>query len=254
MAEPTIRESESGGKTAWADPVGQIDLSEKGRTETGQAQALDRRLFMQFLAFADCRDKSKIVQQVVAARLNVVLYEDLGDPRGIGLLAFSEQPDYFLDQVHPLLQSGAFSSLQFKPELAMLGRTYTLGYESDLEDVLIRRPIERVCNPKTPWAVWYPVRRSGSFEWQSREDQRKMLMEHGGIGQAYGKGGFATDIRLACHGLGREDNDFVVGLLGKELFPLSALIQHMRHTRQTSEFIERMGPFFVGRALWQATI
>jgi chlorite dismutase len=47
------------------------------------------------------------------------------------------------------------------------------------------------------------------------------------------------------------DCDFIVGLLGKDLFPLSALVQHMRRTRQTSEFIERMGPFFVGRAIWQ---
>jgi chlorite dismutase len=44
-----------------------------------------------------------------------------------------------------------------------------------------------------------------------------------------------------------------VGLLGKDLFPLSALVQHMRRTRQTSEFIERMGPFFVGRTIWQPT-
>ena len=80
-----------------------------------------------------------------------------------------------------------------------------------------------------------------------------MLSEHGGIGRAYGKAGFATDIRLACHGLNKDDNDFIVGLLGKELFPLSALVQHMRRTRQTSEFIEKMGPFFVGRALWQPT-
>jgi len=58
---------------------------------------------------------------------------------------------------------------------------------------------------------------------------------------------------LAGHGLNKDDNDFIVGLLGKELFPLSALVQHMRRTRQTSEFIERMGPFFVGKAIWQAS-
>ena len=95
------------------------------------------------------------------------------------------------------------------------------------------------------------IRRSGLFERQSREDQRKMLAEHGGIGHAYGKAGFATDIRLAGHGLNKNDSDFIVGLLGENLFPLSALVQHMRRTRQTSEFIEKMGPFFVGRAVWQ---
>ena len=78
-----------------------------------------------------------------------------------------------------------------------------------------------------------------------------MLAEHGGIGHAYGKAGYATDIRLAGHGLNKDDNDFIVGLLGKQLFPLSALVQHMRRTRQTSEFIQKMGPFFIGRAVWQ---
>ena len=68
-----------------------------------------------------------------------------------------------------------------------------------------------------------------------------MLAEHGGIGHAYGKAGYATDIRLAGHGLNKDDNDFIVGLLGKQLFPLSALVQHMRRTRQTSEFIQKNG-------------
>jgi hypothetical protein len=63
--------------------------------------------------------------------------------------------------------------------------------------------------------------------------------------------GLGHDIRLDCRGLDRDDNDFVIGLLGPELFPLSAMIQAMRRTRQTEEFIARLGPFFVGRAVWQ---
>ena len=54
------------------------------------------------------------------------------------------------------------------------------------------------------------------------------------------------DIRLACHGIDADDNEFVIGLVGKELHPLSHLVQTMRKTRQTSEFIAKMGPFFVG--------
>ena len=65
---------------------------------------------------------------------------------------------------------------------------------------------------------------------------------------------YASDIRLAGHGLNSQDHDFIVGLLGRELFPLSALVQHMRRTRQTSEFIQSMGPFFIGRAIWQPSI
>ena len=51
------------------------------------------------------------------------------------------------------------------------------------------------------------------------------------------------------HGLDAEDNEFVIGLVGKELHPLSHLVQTMRKTRQTSEFISQMGPFFVGHVV-----
>ena len=42
---------------------------------------------------------------------------------------------------------------------------------------------------------------------------------------------------------------FVIGLVGRELHPLSHLVQAMRRTRQTSEFIAKMGPFFIGYVL-----
>ncbi len=230
-----------------------IDIAEKGRDAAGSAVSLDRRLFMQFMAFQGDGRLEDLVSICQSQQPQAVLYQDLNDPRGVGMLVFCENPSYVTDSIHPLINQGAFSNWDLQSELTMLGRTYSIGYESDLEDVLINRPVSRVCDPKLPWSVWYPVRRSGLFERQSREDQRKMLMEHGGIGHAYGKAGFATDIRLAGHGLNKDDNDFIVGLLGKELFPLSALVQHMRRTRQTSEFIERMGPFFVGKAIWQAS-
>ena len=70
----------------------------------------------------------------------------------------------------------------------------------------------------------------------------------------FGAGDFAHDIRLACHGLDRDDNDFIVGLVGKELFPLSAVVQAMRRTQQTALYLDRLGPFFVGRAVWQSRI
>ena len=79
-----------------------------------------------------------------------------------------------------------------------------------------------------------------------------MLMEHGGIGKSFGRAGLARDVRLASHGLDPNDNDFVTGLVGRDLHPLSAVVQRMRSTRQTAEFIENLGPFFVGRAVWQS--
>ena len=133
----------------------------------------------------------------------------------------------------------------------MFGRTYSLGYEPDLEETLFGRPRRTALNPAWPWAVWYPLRRSGGFAKLSDKDQREILMEHGSIGRSFGEADFAHDIRLACFGLDTNDNDFVVGLMGKQLHPLSALVQTMRKTRQTSQFIERLGPFFVGKAVWR---
>jgi len=83
--------------------------------------------------------------------------------------------------------------------------------------------------------------------------QRAALMEHGGIGRRFGAAGHAHDIRLACHGLDIQDNDFVIGLVGPQLHPLSTVVQAMRRTVQTSVYVERMGPFFVGRAVWRGT-
>jgi chlorite dismutase len=54
--------------------------------------------------------------------------------------------------------------------------------------------------------------------------------------------------------LDKNDNDFVIGLLGRELYPLSAVIQTMRKTKQTSQYLESLGPFFIGRAIWQAEV
>jgi len=183
-----------------------------------------------------------------------VLYEDVNDPRGVGLLTFSEDPDFFLDRVRPVLNGPGFSILVQKPQYTMLGRTYSIGYEPDLSETLVQRPRRTVLNPLWKWALWYPLRRSGRFVQLPAEEQRVILAEHGAIGMSFGAGDFAHDIRLACHGLDKDDNDFVVGLIGKDLYPLSAIVQTMRKTQQTSLYLERLGPFFVGRAVWQSAV
>lgn len=133
----------------------------------------------------------------------------------------------------------------------MLGRTYAQGYEPDLEEALFARPRSRIFDPELRWVVWYPLRRAGSFERLSADEQRIILMEHSAIGRTFGKAGLGHDIRLACYGLDKNDNDFVIGLLGPKLYPLSAIVQRMRKTKQTSLHIEQMGPFFVGKVAWQ---
>jgi hypothetical protein len=252
-----------------AKPSGSIDLSEKGRGQDGQTISLDRRLYMQFMAFGGSSragypseagapsergghpESGAYAQALEEAGIRGVLYEDLNDPYGLGLLTFSEDPQEFLTKTRPVVRAGPFAGLQLKPEFTMLGRTYSIGYEEDLERVLISRPIERVTDPVLPWAIWYPVRRSGAFERLPAEEQRTILMEHGGIGRAYGKADLAYDIRLACFGLDKNDNDFIIGLLGHELYPLSNIVERMRKTKQTSQYLTNLGPFFIGKAVWQ---
>lgn len=230
-----------------------LDLAEKGRAPDGSPTTLDRRLFMQLNAFTGCENVAPLTRALDEAGLDGVLYESAHDPRGVALLTFAENPAHLVDTVRPFLATSAFSRLEWQPSFAMLGRTYSIGYEADLADALVHRPRSRVKDPSYDWAVWYPLRRSGAFERLSADEQRAALMEHGGIGRRFGAAGHAHDIRLACHGLDIQDNDFVIGLVGPQLHPLSTVVQAMRRTVQTSVYVERMGPFFVGRAVWRGT-
>lgn len=234
------------------DDSDDVDVSEHGRSADGETRSLDRRLFMQLHAFGGALGTGPLVAALEASGLAGVLYEDVNDPSGVALLSFDERPDAFVSEYRSLLQGSPFAELEAKPELTMLGRTYTLGHEDDLVETLVERPRRRVLDPSLRWAIWYPLRRSGSFEQLSRQEQNSILMEHGGIGMAFGRAGLGYDIRLACHGLDRDDNDFVVALLGPELHPLSVIVQRMRKTKQTSLHLERLGPFFVGRVAWQS--
>jgi len=228
-----------------------LDIREKGRAN-GKEIYSDRRLFMQFLGFGEVTDVAALIESLEDSGLDAVLYEDVNDARGVGLLTFSEDPNFFIDNLRPFLHRPPFAALRPKPEYTMFGRTYALGYEPDLDETLVDRPWRKVIDPAHRWAVWYPLRRSGSFEQLNAEEQTAILREHGTIGMAYGRAGLGTDIRLACHGMDKNDNDFVVALLGAELYPLSTIVQTMRKTKQTSLHLERLGPFFVGRVVWQS--
>ena len=232
----------------------QTDLSEKGRSATGEVITSNRRLFMQFFAFGDAQDTAALTAALEAQGIQGALYADLNDPRGVGLVAYSESSDYFLGELRTFLNQPPFAGLTPKPEYTMFGRTYAIGYESDLDDTLVNRPRSRVIDPSLPWVVWYPLRRAGSFEQLSTQEQNVILAEHGGIGRAFGRAHLGYDIRLACHGMDKHDNDFVVALVGPELYPLSMIVQRMRKTKQTSLHLERLGPFFIGKVIWQAKL
>lgn len=229
-----------------------VDVRERGGIKDGQPQVMDRRLFMQLLAFGGCAEARKLTAALANTGITGALYEDLNDPRGVALVTASEDPDYFVTDLRRLLNQEPFASLTLKPQFTMFGRTYSMGYEPDLEEALFTRPRHALLNPAWPWAVWYPLRREGTFVSLSPEEQRDTLMEHGMIGRAYGEADLAHDIRLACYGLDQNDNDFVVGLLGKALHPLSAVVQSMRKTKQTSTYLKNLGPFWIGKAVWQS--
>ena len=181
-----------------------------------------------------------------------MLYQDANDPRGIAVLAMNEDPTFFVSGLRELLNAEPFAALASKPELTMFGRTYASGFEADLDEWLLRRPRRTALNPAWPWGIWYPLRRTGAFSRLSPQEQGAIVLEHSVLGRAYGDADLAHDVRLACHGLDIHDNDFVIGLVGRELHPLSHLVQAMRKTVQTSQYLQTLGPFFVGHALWQS--
>jgi Chlorite dismutase len=225
-----------------------IDVREHGARQ----QTSDRRLFMQLHVFTGCLDPKPLVHALEASRQEAVLYQDANDPRGVGVLAMAEDPVVFVREARELLNGDPFAGLGLRPEFTMLGRTYSSGFESDLEDWLVQRPRRTALNPAWPWGIWYPLRRVGAFARLSPQEQGAIIREHSVLGRAYGEADLAHDIRLACHGLDVRDNDFVIGLVGRDLHPLSHLVQAMRKTVQTAQYIHTLGPFFVGHVLWQS--
>lgn len=230
-----------------------VDVREKGMPQDdGTRLTYEGRVFVQFLAFGGCKNTAPIVEAVKSSGFEAVVYEDVNDPDGIGLLTMDEDPNFFVEDLRRLLKEKEFEDLTLKPEYTTLGRTYAIGHEEDLEDWLINKPRRNCLNPENPWFVIYPLRRKGPFNILDPMEQRDILMEHGMIGRAFGQAGLGNDLRLTCYGIDKNDNDFVIGLIGDDLFPLSVLVQTMRKTVQTSTYMEHMGPFFVGKAVYQA--
>jgi len=238
---------------ATVDPeaIRPLDLSEKGR-KGKDVISLDRRLFMKFTAFSGATRADAACKAMARSGLVSAVYADANDPFGIGIMVASEDPTAFVTTLRDVFNADAFKGYRHKSEFDMLGRSYSIGYEPDLEGTLIRWPQQKLTDPRNQWVVWYPLQRAKKFYVLPKEKQMSILGEHGTLAKRYGAGGHATDIRLACHGLDREDNDFVVGLLGPNLHPLSAVVQEMRRTEQTAQYLDRLGPFFIGKVLWQS--
>ncbi len=256
MSESTTKPEAPGQHAPGQPPPGlpDIDVREWGGKKDGERQMLDRRLFMQLTVYDVDRGtsfdvaRSELTAALADHGVPSVVYEDLNAPSGLAILTWSEDPADFLTKLAPVLRR---TKIVQRDEYTMLGRTYSLGHEPELEHAILRRPIEYVLKEGWDWGVWYPLRRNGAFEKLEKHDQSIILREHASIGMAYGRADLTHDVRLACHGLDAGDNEFVIGLIGKDLHPLSHIVQTMRHTRQTSEFIAKMGPFFVGRVVFR---
>lgn len=231
---------------------GPVDIREKGAPVNGIPQISDKRLYCQLQVFTGCRDLKPAQEAFLQSGLEGVIYLSVNDPYGTGVLIMAENPSDFAEKARNLYTSKPFTDFTHQPEMTMIGRSYSTGHEPDLEDWLLRQPRRRALNPEWPWAVWYPLRRRGEFELLPKADQGKIIMEHAAIGKSYGRSGHVQDIRLACQGLDKNDNDFLLGLVSHELFPLSRIVQEMRKTQQTAKYLESLGPFFIGKVFWQS--
>ena len=151
------------------------DISERGGMKNGQPQRSDTRLFMQLQAFGGCIEIGPLVDALQASNLRGVLYEDVNDARGVALLVCSSDPGVFVGTLRQLLNAPPFLELTQKPEFTMMGRTYASGYEPDLDETLVARPTRTVLNGAWPWAIWYPLRRSGRFAQLPAEERQTVV-------------------------------------------------------------------------------
>lgn len=229
----------------------QLDIREHGAPVDGNPQTSNRRLYVQLQVFTGVTSTDEIIEPLEKSGLDAALYLDVNDPNGIGIVFLAESPDLFVTDIRTLLNHDPFDMFERRLDFTMLGRTYATGYEPDLDHALIGRPRSNVLNPDWPWGIWYPLRRNGQFARLDHKEQRQILMEHASIGRAYGRADYAHDVRLASYGLDENDNDFVIGLIGSELYPLSRVVQDMRKTQQTALYVDSLGPFFVGKKIWQ---
>jgi len=232
----------------------EVNIFEKGAPRDGKPQLLNKRLYFQLQVFSGAGDWNLIREALLEKKWEGVIYKDITSPDRIGVLLFDESPEKFTGGFRDFYRSEVFSGFERIDAMTMFGRTYSSGREEDLEDWLLKKPRKQVLNPDHKWAVWYPLRRKPEFYRLPPADQGRILMEHAVIGMAYGKKELAHDIRLACFGIDRNDNEFLIGIVGRDLFPLSHLVQRMRKPEQTSAYLASLGPFFVGEAVWQSPL
>src|SRR5207247_274390 len=101
--------------------------------------------------FSGCPDAAVPASALKASGFEAVLYLDVNQPSGIGLLLMSEDPSFFTGAARSFLNAEPFSSLRLRARFTMFGRTYSGGHEQDVEDWLLKKPRRNVFNESLDW-------------------------------------------------------------------------------------------------------
>ena len=233
-----------------------IDVNEYGGKKDGERQAMNRRLFMQLLVFdAPAGEAADEIGKDLAAQLRHnaiagVVYADASSPRGLGLLTWSEDPAHFVQAVRPL----------FARRLAAQG-----GPAPAVRDA---RPHLRH-GPRAG-----PRARAPAPRHPERDERRSTRGTSGtrSAARARSRGSTRRSRAASCASTRRSASPTArpswrttsasratgstprttsssSASSGASSTRFSHLVQTMRKTRQTSEYIAKMGPFFVGFVL-----
>ncbi len=193
---------------------------EKGR-RNGQANLAQPAPFHEVHGFRPLPRRARGRRRLVRrAGSTGALYVDANDPQGIGIMVASEDPDYFVTRLATLFNRRPFADFVHRPRVRHA--------RSQLLDRLRVRPRghtarEAARKAAEPREYTGPSGTRCSAPRSSRpcpaDHQRRILAEHGSLAKRYGAGGHAADVRLACHGLDSNDNDFIVGLARTQATP-----------------------------------
>jgi len=200
----------------------------------------DTRLFMQLLVFTDCSDLRPLLLPLERLPLDIVLYKDVSDPQGVGLLAITEDPELLVTDLRELLDSRVFRVLMLRNELTMAGHAGTHDGQGE-------HPAAGIAKSEAwRWVAWFPLRTAAAMATLSETKQDEAFAA---IETACDDDSNCCRVRLRSHALNRAGNDFVYGLHGHDLHHLTSSIDAMRRAPRYAELIASCGPFFVGRAL-----
>ena len=93
--------------TQAGDPEVRVEVAERG----ANGQSSNRRLFMQLQAFGGCAEPKALAGALERSQIEAVLYADFQDPCGVAVLAFSEDPAFFVTRLREVLGAEPFASL-----------------------------------------------------------------------------------------------------------------------------------------------